>query len=317
MFCEEEYEHTMKINFQIILGIVSVLGIFAVGIVVFDNESLSFETTHESYKNKLEKDDNLEENLEDAQDILSYLFWSRTNDSFLIKNYVRDNTKFVDGIISNCGKTLPISDFRISSIFYGDVLEIKNSTDPFEKIVTLNVEKSWYGNMSNTTQVVTDIEECGNAFEEHKKFLVFAIGEDPMFAPFYFISPKLGEIPEGTLSFDYDVDEIIEYMERTSLKTSNLDRILELKSQTEYAYNVLKQWEDDNDSTVGFGMSFISNDKNGLVEELDKGESALVVSLNVRNNPSITTNELNQLLKNMLGDIPILAYFGSGSILEE
>ena len=57
-------------------------------------------------------------------------------------------------------------------------MEIKKGASPFEKIITLNVEKKWYGNISNSTQIVTDVEECGNAFELNKKFLVFTVDEN-------------------------------------------------------------------------------------------------------------------------------------------
>ena len=252
--------------------------------------------------------EDLLEKIQDSDDVLLHTIWSLNDDSFLTKNYVRENSPFLDKIISNCDKHVrPIHDFRISSIFYGEVLDIKNGTGPFEKIVTLDVDKKWHGDISDSTQVVTDTEECGNAFELNKKFLVFTVGDDPMFAPFYFVSPPPGEIPEGPRSSAYDVEGTIGYIERVHIQTGEFEQILKLRPQTEHAYNVLKAWESENNATVTFGSWFVADGTNALVK-LDKDQIALVVSLSAQSNPSISKEDLVLLLQDMFGDIPI--HFG-------
>ena len=250
-------------------------------------------------------DENLRAKLEDSKEILDYAISALNYDSYLTKNYVRDDLEFLDKVISNCGKTgMPakLAEYRTTSIFYGRVLEIADSIKPFEKIVTLDVEKKWYGDIPNPVQIATDIEECGNAFELDKKFLVFTVGNNPLFAPFYYVAPPPGPIPEGPRSATYDVENSIGYMERVYMDSGRLDRLNQLKPQIDHAYNVIKKWEQQNNATTSFGMWFVADDTSGLVK-LDKGQMALVVSMGV--NSSITKEDLSQLLRDMLGDIPI------------
>jgi hypothetical protein len=108
-------------------------------------------------------EENLRERLEESKDILDYTTSALYHDSYLTKNYVRDNLPFLNKIISNCGKTgIPakLGQYRTTSIFYGQVLEIIEGENPFEKVVTLDVEKKWFGDIPNPVQIVTDVEEC-------------------------------------------------------------------------------------------------------------------------------------------------------------
>lgn len=247
-------------------------------------------------------DENLRAKLEDSKDVLDYTVRALNADPFLIKNYVRENHEPSVKIISNCGKAGTMLYHKTTSIFYGKVIEITDSKNPLEKVVTLEIEKKLYGNIPNPIQIVTDIEECGNAFELDKKFLVSTIGTNPLFAPFYFITPPRGPIPEGPHSSSYDVENSIGYIERVYRDAGEFDRLNQLKPQIDHAYNVIKEWEQQNNAATSFGMWFVADDTSGLVK-LDKGQMALVVSMGV--NSSITKEDLSQLLRDMLGDIPI------------
>ena len=47
-------------------------------------------------------DENLRTKLEESKDILTYTTFALNYDSYLIKNYVRDDLEFLNKIISNC-----------------------------------------------------------------------------------------------------------------------------------------------------------------------------------------------------------------------
>lgn len=234
------------------------------------------------------------ERLEEVHYIISHLFAPINFD--------------VDYKCQKWGTTRVLFDFRITAIFYGKVIDITESTEPNEKIVTLSVENVWHGNLSESVTVTTKTDPCGMAFLIDKEYLVYTTGDEQnLIATYSMVSPPNEDPPPPGMprSFAYDVEGIINNIENR-IGSEKVEEFNQHRDKIASAYYAITEWEKNHNAEIRFGLA-------NVVEQ----QKVLDIGIDVEGGQDISKEDLESLFNGIFGDINIRLFYGGTLVRED